>query len=232
MCGRFVQFSDPECYASRYAIDIPCIVDGPRYNSAPTQAVLAIRAEPDGRRALIPLRWGLVPHWSKGIDHRYSMINARAETVHERPAFRDAFRRRRCLIPTEGFYEWQTTPSGKQPHLICREDRAPFTMAGLWERWQDPTRSTEQPALESCTIIVTEANALVAKLHDRMPVILPDEAHAAWLDPNLDDPDALRALLQPLSPEGWTAFPVSRAVNNPRNNGPELIAPLEIPVGE
>lgn len=225
MCGRFVQFSDPECYVSRYAVDIPCVVDGARYNVAPTQAVLAIRTGADYRRALVPLRWGLVPHWSKGIDHRYSMINARAETVHQRPAYRDAFRRRRCLIPAEGFYEWRAMPDGKQPHLICREDRAPFTMAGLWERWQDPERP-DQPALESCTIIVTEANALIAPLHERMPVILPDGAHETWLDPRLDDRAALRALLRPLSPEDWTLFPVSRAVNSPRNNAPELIEPL------
>jgi putative SOS response-associated peptidase YedK len=231
MCGRFVQFSDPECYASRYAIDIPFAVDGPRYNLTPTQTVLAIRAEPSGRRALVPLRWGLVPHWSKGIDHRYSMINARAETVHQRPAFRDAFRHRRCLIPTEGFYEWRATSSGRQPYLICRADRAPFTMAGLWERWLDLDEPS-RPPLESCTIIVTEANALVAKLHERMPVVLPHEAHAAWLDPHLDDPDLLRALLQPTSPDGWTVFPVSRAVNNPRNDGRELIEPLEAAAGE
>ena len=225
MCGRFVQFSDPELYVSRYAVDVPCEVDGPRYNVAPTQAVLAIRAEADGRRALVPLRWGLVPHWSKGIDARYSMINARAETVHQRPAYRDAFRRRRCLIPAEGFFEWQTQPDGKQPHLICRDDRAPFVMAGLWERWRDPA-APDGPTLESCTIIVTDANALIAPLHDRMPVILPDAAHADWLDPSLDDRDALRALLRPLDPAGWTRFPVSRAVNNPRNQGPELIEPL------
>ncbi len=228
MCGRFVQFSDPEYYVSRYGVEIPCAVEGPRYNVAPTQAVLAIRTEADGRRALIPLRWGLVPHWSKGIDPRYSMINARAETVHQRPAYRDAFRRRRCLIPAEGFYEWQALPEGKQPHLIRRADCAPFAMAGLWERWRDPA-TPDGPALESCTIIVTDANALIAPLHERMPVILPEATHADWLDPGLDDREALRALLRPLSPAGWTAFPVSRAVNNPRNNGPELMEPLALP---
>jgi putative SOS response-associated peptidase YedK len=229
MCGRFVQYADAEHYASRYADDIaPDLDDGDgraRWNVAPTRTVLAVRCEA-GRRRLVPLRWGLVPHWSKGPDHRYSMINARAESVHERPAYRDAFRHRRCLIPVEGFYEWRTSGRNKQPHLIRRDDGAPFVLAGLWAHWQDPAGSR---VIESCTIIVTSANELVADLHERMPVILDQADHAAWLDPANEDTAALRALLKPAGAKGFTLHPVSRAVNNPRNDTPELLAPTALP---
>lgn len=227
MCGRFVQYSDPEVYASRYDLDILCETK-PRYNVAPTQEVLAVRRTCDGRRELAPLRWGLVPSWSKGPDSRWSMINARAETVHAKPAYRNAFRHRRCLIPAEGFYEWRQTDAGKQPYLIRREDAAPFAMAGLWETWH----GDEEQHIESCTIIVTSANELVGPIHDRMPVILPPQSHAAWLDPDNRDTDALTTMLAPTDPEGWTLHPVSRAVNSPRNDHPGLIAPAEATEGE
>lgn len=223
MCGRFVQYSDPELYAERFGLDLVCEAE-PRYNLAPTQPVLAIRLAPEGKRELVPLRWGLIPHWSKGPDSRYSMINARAETVATKPAYRDAFRQRRCLIPSEGFYEWRASASGKQPYLIGRRDQMPFLMAGLWERWRG--EGVDQPPIESCTIIVTDANALVRPIHDRMPVILTDEAAERWLDPDERDPAALAGLLRPADPAEMRLHPVSRAVNNARNDAAELLAPL------
>jgi putative SOS response-associated peptidase YedK len=225
MCGRFVQYSDPEIYASRYALDRVCEA-APRYNLAPTQPVLAVRVGGDDCRELVPLRWGLIPGWSKGPDSRYSMINARAESVAEKPAYRNAFRQHRCLIPAEGFYEWRTTPSGKQPYLIRRRDGQPFAMAGLWERWQ----RGDEAAIESCTIVVTDANAVIRPIHDRMPAVLSPEGFTAWLDPDNRDTAALAALLRPAPASDWTLFPVSRRVNSPRNDDAELLAPVEATV--
>ena len=218
MCGRFVQYSDPEIYASRYELDTWCDAQ-PRYNIAPTQQIRAIRPNRDGKRELVHLRWGLVPHWSKGPDSRYSMINARAETVASKPAYRNAFKARRCLIPAEGFYEWRTTPSGKQPYLIRRRDREPFVMAGLWEHWGD----SERGVIESCTIIVMEANTLIAPIHDRMPVIVEGQDLAIWLDPDIQDSERVSTLLQPAPETDWTLHPVSREVNSPRNDDAKLL---------
>jgi len=218
MCGRFVEYSDPGLYARHFELDALCETR-PRYNLAPTQPVLAIRETDAGKRELIPLRWGLVPAWSRGPDSRYSMINARAETVKSKPAYRNAFKHRRCLIPAEGFYEWKTEPGGKTPFLIHRQDRAPFAMAGLWERWH----GDDGPGIESCTILVTDANALVRTIHDRMPVILAREDYGAWLDPANQDADGLLDLLKPTPPDQWALHPVSRQVNSPRNDGPQLL---------
>ncbi len=232
MCGRFIQYSDPTIYASRYMAEVHCQAV-PRYNVAPTQPVLLIRGRKgrDGRE-LVAMRWGLVPRWSKGPDNRYSMINARAETVAEKPAYRDAFRHRRCLIPTEGFYEWRPDPggkgSGKQPWLIRREDGEPFTLAGLWETWTPtPGQGAASEAVESCSIIVTGANTLIAPIHDRMPVILDPADHAAWLDPRQGDLAVLHDMLRPAPAAGWTLYPVSRAVNSPRTDDPSLMEPLQ-----
>lgn len=225
MCGRFIQHSDPEIYAERFDLQLdpaPTWQVRPRYNLAPTQPVLAIRAAPHGRRRLDPLRWGLIPSWSKGPDSRYTMINARAETVASKPAYRTAFRERRCLIPAEGFYEWQTRPGGKQPYLIRRVDRAPFAMAGLWERWQDPQSGTD---ILSCSILVTDSNAAIAPIHDRMPVVLHARHYTQWLDPTNRDGPALLALLKPAPPEDWTLEPVDRRVNDARHDDPGLLAP-------
>jgi putative SOS response-associated peptidase YedK len=238
MCGRFVQHADPEIYASRYAAELD--TDGlgdwrPSFNVAPTRPVLAIRAGKEGGRELTALRWGLIPSWSKGPDSRFSMINARAETVASKPAYRSAFKRRRCLIPAEGFYEWQapdktadTTGSkskSKQPFFIHRKDGAPILLAGLWEYW----RPEDGEPVQSCTIVVTDANAAVAAIHDRMPVVLPAAARdviRAWLDPDNPDTDALQALLQPSPAAEWALDPVSRRVNSPRNDAPDLIEPV------
>lgn len=218
MCGRFVQYSAPEVYASQFDLDSICEA-APRYNVAPTQPVLAIRLGGKGKRELIPLRWGLVPFWSKGPDSRYSMINARAETVNSKPAYRNAFKCRRCLIPAEGFYEWKTGTRGKTPFLIRRQDKEPFAMAGLWERW----KGGKGEELESCTIIVTDANELLRDIHDRMPVILGREGYAGWLDPDNKNADGLMRMLKPADPARWTMHPVSRRVSSPRNDGPELL---------
>jgi putative SOS response-associated peptidase YedK len=219
MCGRFVQYSDPEIYASEFALDAVCESTA-RYNVAPTQPVLAIRETAERKRELIPLRWGLVPAWSKGPDNRYSMINARAETVSTKPAYRSAFKRRRCLIPAEGFYEWKAERRQDADADPARNS-APFAMAGLWEHWQDATGAS----IESCTIIVTDANALVRPVHERMPVILDPADYAAWLDPANANTDALLQLLQPADPDHWTLHPVSRRVNSPKNEGPDLLLP-------
>jgi putative SOS response-associated peptidase YedK len=221
MCGRFVQYSDPELYASRF--DAVTHVDAtPRYNLAPTQTVLAARKAEADARELVPLRWGLVPAWSTGPDSRYSMINARAETVDSKPAYRNVFKHRRCLIPTEGFYEWKKEGRAKTPFLIRRKDGEPFGMAGLWERWH----GKEGETIESCTIIVTDANTLVRELHDRMPVILAPEDYASWLDPENKDAEGLRALLRPPDLAPWMRVQVSRKVNSLRNDSPELIEPV------
>jgi putative SOS response-associated peptidase YedK len=224
VCGRFVQCSDPEIYASRYAAE-GVVEAQPSYNLAPTQEVLTIRVGNDQRRELLPLRWGLVPAWSEGPDNRFSMINARAETVATKPAYRSAFKARRCLIPADGFYEWRALPAGKQPYYVRRRDGEPFAMAGLWERWT----SGQNQAIESCTIIVTDANQAIAPIHDRMPAILEGDAIEAWLDPANRETEALSALLQPAPARDWTFSPVSKRVNSPRNEGPELIEPIAIP---
>ena len=221
MCGRFVQFSDPDTYKEVFELDA-CPDVPARYNIAPTQQVLAVRAVRPGSREAMLLRWGLVPSWSKGPDSRYSMINARAESVHERPAYRSAFRSRRCLIPAEGFYEWQNSKTGKQPFLISITDHTPFAMAGLWETWQGPDGSP----LQTCTVIVTEANSAIRPVHDRMPVILPPDSYDRWLDPDIQDPSLLMPLLLPYPADGTHLTPVSQRVNNARNDDPDLIKAL------
>lgn len=222
MCGRFAQCSDPDALAQAFGLEAVDLEVSPRYNLAPTQPVLAVRLAGDGqRRALVRLRWGLLPFWSKGPDSRYSMINARAETVATKPAYRAAFKQRRCLIPADAFYEWQPRQDGKQPYAIRRTDRAPFAMAGLWEHWQ----GEDGTVIDSCTILVTEANALLAPIHDRMPVILAPAHYGAWLGGDGERPEALQRLLVPADPSGWEAYPISRAVNSPSHEGPALLAP-------
>jgi putative SOS response-associated peptidase YedK len=225
MCGRFVQYSHPEVYANHFGAELACENSGPRYNLAPTQPVLAVRQTEEGTRELVPLRWGLVPSWSKGPDNRFSMINARAETVDSKPAYRNALKRRRCLIPSEGFYEWKAGEQRKTPYLIRRTDGAPFGMAGLWETWRDP----DGEPLESCTVIVTDANDLVRSLHDRMPVILAPEDYAARLDPHTKDTARLLKMLRPAESTAWELRQVSRKVNSPKNDSPDLLEPVAAP---
>jgi putative SOS response-associated peptidase YedK len=214
----------------------------PRYNIAPTQEILVVRADPaDGRRTALFMRWGLVPSWSKDAKGGTGppMINARAETLAEKPAFRSAVRRRRCLIPADGFYEWQQPPSGgrgkKQPYFIHRPDHGPFAFAGLWESWR-PAEPSPAPSLkgrgsskgslvtiESCTIVTTDANAALRELHDRMPVVLAPGDYGMWLDPNVEDPAALQHLLAPCAEAELVAEPVGTHVNRVANDDPGCV---------
>jgi putative SOS response-associated peptidase YedK len=221
MCGRYVLYSSTDRIAELLGVaEGP--LDRPRYNIAPTQQVLVGRAGAQATRELVFLRWGLVPRLATRGAPDYRMINARAETLLERPAFRIAFRSRRCLIPADGFYEWKKGNGSKQPYYIQKTDGQPFCFAGLWEHWE----GEEGTVLESCAIITTTANAALAPLHERMPVILAPEDYAAWLDPQGCDPAQLLPLLRPVPPEAVTAYPVSTLVNHPRNDAPQCIASL------
>jgi Uncharacterized conserved protein len=195
----------------------------PRYNIAPSQLVAVVRRTEKANWELAMLRWGLVPRWAKAPDSGYRMINAKAETLAERPAFRAAFRLRRCLIPASGFFEWKREDTRKQPYYIRRKNGEPFAFAGLWEHWT----GKDGDIIESCTIITTAANAYLRLLHDRMPVILAPDAHALWLNPSLHDPADLEPLLRPCHPDEITAYPVGLRVNSPKNDTPDLIDPLE-----
>jgi putative SOS response-associated peptidase YedK len=220
MCGRFTLRTPAYKLAEAFGVEVRANLAA-RYNIAPSQDIAALRAQGDGQRELVMLRWGLVPGWAKDPAMGNRMINARAETVAEKPAFRAAFRQRRCLIPADGFFEWQKTPDGsKQPYLMARPDGEPFTMAGLWELWQPP--GTDEP-LETCTIITTEANETVAPIHHRMPVILSASDREAWLDPAPPSAEALAALLRPAPDDTLIAQAVDRHVNNARHDDPACI---------
>lgn len=220
MCGRYTLTAPVEVLMEEFGITgrLPEIT--PRYNVAPGQSVAAVVEGGDGGRRLEMLKWGLVPSWAKdpGIGNR--MINARSETAAEKPSFRKAMKDRRCLILADGFYEWRKVAGGKQPYHIRMEDGRPFAFAGLWEEWD----RGEEP-IRSCTILTTGANDLVSEVHDRMPVILPQEHRELWLDPDQHDPSVLLSLLAPYSPDAMTAYPVSRAVNRPSNDSPALVEP-------
>lgn len=215
MCGRFTLTASGEELAQAFGLDAAPQLE-PRYNIAPTQPVAIVRLE-DGRRRLAVVRWGLFP--SPGGKPIGPLINARAETAPQRPAFRDAFARRRCLVPADGFYEWQGEGKQRQPVLFQLAGGRPFALAGLW----DP-----EPPAEACTLLTTEPNALLQPIHDRMPVILPPELYARWLDPKLVRPADLRSLLGPFSPQAMTSRVVGRYVNDPRNEGPACVAPVTI----
>ncbi|NMQ18898.1 SOS response-associated peptidase [Candidatus Competibacter phosphatis] len=220
MCGRLIQITAGELLAERFELPAISTVT-PRYNLAPSQPVGVIRVAAEGQREWVALRWGLVPAWSPEPRTAYSTFNARAETVADKPTYRHAFRRRRCLIPADGFYEWRTVGKRKQPYCIAPTDDEPFAFAGLWERWE-----RDGTVVESCTIVVTTANATIAPLHDRMPVILARADEALWLDPTQTDPAILQPLLIPCAPERLRVWPVGTAVNRPGSEGPDLMAPL------
>jgi putative SOS response-associated peptidase YedK len=197
--------------------DLPDL--SPRYNIAPTQKVAAVRPAVQGGRELVLLRWGLIPSWAGDPSIGSRLLNARAETVAEKPSFRSALQRRRCLIAADGFFEWQAQKGKKQPYYFRLADGRPFAFAGLWERW---SRGGGEP-LETCTIITTEANDLVRSYHERMPVILPTAAHAAWLDTSLHRPEPLLPLLCPYPGEEMAAYPVNPLVNSPRTDDARCI---------
>lgn len=216
MCGRYATALNEAEWSGIFPVSPDTVTfPEPRYNLAPTQGAPIIR-ELAGEWRLDVLRWGLIPAWAKSpADVRYNLFNARAEGVADKPSFRAAFRSRRCVMPASGFYEWRSGENGKQPYYISRTDGKPMLFAGLWERWE---RGDEQ--LESCTMITTEANEFMQQLHTRMPVILESEDRLVWLEEGPEE------LLKP-SPEGvLQAWPVSRAVGNVRNEGPELIRAL------
>jgi putative SOS response-associated peptidase YedK len=216
MCGRYTFTRRLD--ASRLVLpDDPAFVPGPRYNIAPTQLAPVTLLEDPARIRF--LRWGLVPFWAKDPKIGASMINARSESLAEKPAFRSLLARGRCLAHADGFYEWQGAGKQKQAWRFCLSDGAPFVFAGLWSSWRSP----QGQALDSFTIITTRPNALTADIHDRMPVILSEAQAAIWMDPAASQPECL-ALLEPYPPEAMRAYPASPRVGNVRNDDPELIA--------
>lgn len=223
MCGRFSQSLRSEAIAEAFQL-IETPDWQPRYNIAPTQMIPAIVAAESGNRQFKPLRWGLIPSWSKDPTIGAKLINARSETVAEKPSFRSAFKQRRCLILADGFYEWRKQSGKKQPFYFRLENGSPFAFAGLWERWD-----SEDSRLETCTILTTEANQTVAQVHDRMPVILKADSYDRWLDPS-QPPALLQELLRPYDSDLMTAYPVSLSVNSPRNDTPDCTAPLAEPI--
>ena len=220
MCGRFTLASPAEVVAEVFGLDgTPELA--PRYNISPGQEVAAVRVGEGARRELAMLRWGLIPSWAKDPTIGNRMINARAETAAEKPAFRAALWVRRCLVPADGFYEWAPAGPRKQPYLIAYADGRPFGIAGLWETWRPPGGAV----VESCTLLTTAPNEVVAPLHDRMPVIVPASEYGRWLDPGEHRPEAVAALLRPAPSAGMAARAVGLRVNNPANEGPGCVEP-------
>jgi putative SOS response-associated peptidase YedK len=218
MCGRYALTSNPDLIVQVFGLtDAPPVE--PRYNIAPTQHGLVVRAGGDGRRTADYLHWGLIPSWAKDPSIGNRMINARAESAREKPVFRAAFKRGRCLVPADAFYEWKKAGNGKQPYAIHMADGSLLAFAGLWEHWQ----GAEGDEIDSYTILTTKPNELMKTLHDRMPAIIEPENFDAWLDPDAADADALRDLLDPLADDALAMYPVSRHVNSPRNDDPKCL---------
>jgi putative SOS response-associated peptidase YedK len=230
MCGRFTLKQPTEAIAAvKAAIALPNDQTfnieklpelAPQYNIAPTQMVVAVlhNLESD-KREFQELRWGLIPSWAKDVSMGAKLINARAETVAEKPAFRSAFKHRRCLVLADGFYEWQRQNGKKQPFYFRLQDGQPFCFAGLWEQWESP----EKEKIASCTILTTEANEVLKPIHDRMPVVLDKKYYDLWLDPQAQKPEALQEVLHPYPASAMTSYPVSTLVNNPKYNNADCI---------
>jgi putative SOS response-associated peptidase YedK len=221
MCGRFTLRTPAKDIAEFFHLaDVPDI--RPRYNIAPTQPVGAVWLKPKvANREFVMLHWGLIPFWAEDPQVGFSTINARAETVATKPSFRQAFAKRRCLVLADGFYEWQKTNGRRQPFYIHLKDDSPFAFAGLWEDWKRDNRE-----IESCTIIVTEANDVLKPIHDRMPVILSPEDYDVWLDPKVEDRKKLEEMLRPFPSSLMEAYPVSTVVNNLQNDIENCVEPL------
>lgn len=215
MCGRFSLYNLPELI-NEYQLDFSDEIK-PHYNIAPSQAILAIIN--DGGYHARQLRWGLIPFWSKAVFA--GLINARAETVDQKPSFRQSFAKRRCLIPADGFYEWKKQEKGKQPYRITLKDRQVFAFAGLWETWTSPSGDT----INSAAIITTEPNAAIRPIHNRMPVVLPKTAESVWLDGDADH-QTLKSLLKPYRSEQMELYPISNRVNSARNDSPSVLEPV------
>jgi putative SOS response-associated peptidase YedK len=222
MCGRFAQRSDPKRLAKEFGVAEAPRAEA-RYNVAPTQNILGVRAISDEREMTF-FKWGLIPSWAKDTSMGARLINARSETVEEKPSFRQAFKQRRCIIPADGFYEWQRTEGKKQPFFFRMRDERPFGFAGLWERWEGETGQ----AINSCTILTTEANDVLRPVHDRMPVILHPDDYELWLDVDARKQDLVKELLRPYAAEEMLGYPVGASINSPRNQGAELIERAEV----
>jgi putative SOS response-associated peptidase YedK len=237
VCGRFVNSSNPDQIAAYFGAEPAEVELQANFNVAPTNDVYAVVEGADGVRRLQTFHWGLIPVWAKDLKIGQKMINARAETLAEKPAFKSTFRTKRCIIPMDGFYEWKAgaadgplTKAGKpakQPMFIHRLDGEPLAVAGLWSAWRDKTAGPDAPWLHSCTVITTTANGTMQPVHDRMPVILPASEWTRWLDPNNADLDGLGELLVPAPDTLLTMHPVSTDVNRVANKGSELILPIE-----
>jgi putative SOS response-associated peptidase YedK len=241
MCGRYVSTASLTELAETYGVaEIRTESLGARYNVAPSQPIYAVavrRSREEGKdpvRALGTFRWGLIPSWAKDRSIANKLINARSEGIATKPAFRAALLRRRCILPADSFYEWQAQPArpgggpagrGRLPHVIRRRDGGTLSFAGLWEVWRDPAEPDAEP-VRTATIVTTAANEALAPIHARMPVVLSDEAVAAWLDPRVVDPDVLTGLLVPAPAAWWETWPVGTRVNNVVNEGSELLDPL------
>ena len=238
MCGRFVSSSSADAISKFFGASFEGEALPANYNVAPTQDVLAVVADASSDRTLQPFHWGLVPSWAKDMKIGSRMINARSETLGEKPAFKGLFKKHRLLIPMDGFYEWQPGVSGgpltkagkpaKQPMFIHRADGQLLAVAGLWATWRDRAAGPDAPWLHSCTIITTSANSTMAPVHDRMPVLLSVDDWQQWLDPTNGDTAALQQLLVPAPDDVLVMHPVSTAVNNARNSGERLIEPVAL----
>jgi putative SOS response-associated peptidase YedK len=221
MCGRYSQSQSAEIIAKAFQVDsVPALK--PRYNIAPTQSVpTVLQTSASTNRQFKMLHWGLIPSWAKDPKMGAGLINARAETVNEKPAFRSAFRQRRCLVLADGFYEWQQQEDKKQkqPFYFRLSDGQPFAFAGLWEHW----KGADGEEIESCTLLTTEPNELMQPIHNRMPVILDPKDYDLWLDSEVKKPELLQPLLRPYQTEEMTTYPVSKVVNKPSNDTAECI---------
>lgn len=223
MCGRYQSSTPPELIRRWFKIPGAAPNYPPRWNAAPTLGLPVVRFNPQtAERSLDLLRWGLVPHWAKDLKGGAKAINARAETVDRLPTFRDAFRRRRCIVPADGFYEWKVTPEGKVPFAIMPAEGELFGFAGVWENWKDPASGEW---IRTYAIVTGQPNELTSQIHDRMPVILREETYGAWLGETAAEPRQLKALLTPYPPERMRVWQVSTRVNSVRNDGPDLLDP-------
>lgn len=241
MCGRFVSASSPERIAAYFGAETDVETLGENYNVAPTNDIYAVVADQDGVPQIQVFQWGLIPVWAKERKIGQRMINARSETLAAKPAFKGDFKKHRCIIPMDGFYEWTAGVEGgpitkagklaKQPHFIHRIDGEPLAVAGLWSAWKDRSEGPDAPWLHSAAVVTTSANATMTPIHNRMPVILPRAMWTMWLDPTNQNIDVLASLLVPAADHILTTREVSADVNNVRNNGIELIARREL-IGE
>lgn len=224
MCGRFAVFSTLEMLLEHFPIDVADVQVKPSYNVAPTQEIIAI-ARHDGKNHLKKFHWGLVPFWAKDLSIGIRLINARSETVATKPSFRNAFKKRRCLIPSNGFYEWKGPKGQKQPMFLSLPNGKPFAFAGLWEIWDN--HGKEEHPYRSCTILTRGASDSVLPIHHRMPVILKPEVYSIWLDPNNRDINSLLEIIQGHIHSELVSIPVSKRINSAKNNGPENIQAME-----